>query len=29
MTYSYGNRQYVVVAIGGILQAELIAFALP
>ncbi len=29
MTYSYGGRQYVVLAIGGGLQAELIAYALP
>jgi quinoprotein glucose dehydrogenase len=29
MTYSYGNKQYVVVAIGGGLQAELVAYALP
>ena len=29
MTYSYGGTQYLVVAIGGGLQAELIAYALP
>jgi quinoprotein glucose dehydrogenase len=29
MTYSYGDRQYIVMAIGGGLDAELIAFALP
>jgi quinoprotein glucose dehydrogenase len=29
MTYSYGNKQYLVMAIGGGLQAEIIAFALP
>jgi glucose dehydrogenase len=29
MTYSYRDKQYVVLAIGGALQAELIAFALP
>jgi len=29
MTYSYGGKQYVVLAIGGGLDAELIAFALP
>jgi quinoprotein glucose dehydrogenase len=29
MTYSYGGKQYVVMAIGGGLDAELIAFALP
>jgi quinoprotein glucose dehydrogenase len=29
MTYSYGGRQYLVVAAGGGLQAELIAYALP
>jgi quinoprotein glucose dehydrogenase len=29
MTYSYGGRQYIVLAIGGGLQAELIAYALP
>jgi hypothetical protein len=29
MTYSYRDKQYVVLAIGGGLQAELIAFALP
>jgi quinoprotein glucose dehydrogenase len=28
MTYSYGGKQYVVLAIGGGLDAELIAFAL-
>jgi quinoprotein glucose dehydrogenase len=29
MTYSYRGKQYVVVAAGGALNAELIAFALP
>src|SRR3954468_14000265 len=29
MTYSYGGRQYIVIAIGGGLDAELIALALP
>jgi len=29
MTYSYGGKQYVVIAAGTALQAELIAFALP
>jgi hypothetical protein len=29
MTYSYRDKQYVAQAIGGGLQAELIAFALP
>ncbi len=29
MTYSYRNKQYIVVAIGGGTQAELIAYALP
>jgi quinoprotein glucose dehydrogenase len=29
MTYSYGGKQYVVLAIGGGLDAELIAYALP
>jgi len=29
MTYSYGGRQYIVTAIGGGLDAELIAVALP
>jgi quinoprotein glucose dehydrogenase len=29
MTYSYGGRQYIVMAIGGGLEAELIAFAIP
>jgi quinoprotein glucose dehydrogenase len=29
MTYSYGAKQYVVLAIGGGIQSELIAFALP
>ena len=29
MTYSYGGRQFVVLAVGGGTQAELIAFALP
>ena len=29
MTYSYGGRQYVVMAVGGGLDAGLIAFALP
>ena len=28
MTYSYGGKQYVVMAIGGGLDAQLIAFAL-
>ena len=28
MTYMYGGRQYVVIAAGGGIQAELIAFAL-
>ena len=29
MTYSYRNRQYVVVAVGGGLRSELVAYALP
>jgi quinoprotein glucose dehydrogenase len=29
MTYSYGGKQYVVVAAGGGVQSELIAYALP
>ena len=29
MTYSYGGRQYIVMTIGGGLDAELIALALP
>jgi quinoprotein glucose dehydrogenase len=29
MTYSYGGRQYIVMAIGGGLDAELVALALP
>jgi hypothetical protein len=29
MTYSYRGKQYVVVAAGGGVQSELIAFALP
>lgn len=29
MTYSYGGRQHIVMAIGGGLDAELVAFALP
>jgi quinoprotein glucose dehydrogenase len=29
MTYSYQNKQYVVVAAGGGLQAEIVAYALP
>jgi glucose dehydrogenase len=29
MTYSYQNKQYIAVAIGGGNQAEIIAFALP
>jgi quinoprotein glucose dehydrogenase len=29
MTYFYGGRQYIVMAIGGGLDAELVAFALP
>ena len=29
MTYMAGGRQYIVIAVGGGLNAELIAFALP
>jgi len=29
MTYSYRGKQYVVVAAGGGVQSELIAYALP